>query len=122
MATVTKAPGAGEFLVSEASGTRSRDTVTVLSGQVLEAGTVVGKLSSGGKYKAYDNDASDGTQAAVGIVIDAVDATGGDTLAAVIARDAEVDQTKLKWGAAVTTQGEKDAAYVDLAALGIIFR
>jgi hypothetical protein len=122
MATVTKTAGAGEFIVSKANGTRSIDTVTVLSGQVLEAGTVIGKVTASGKYKAYDNDAADGTQTATGIVVDSVDATGGDTLAAVLVRDAEVDQSKLKWGAAVTTQGEKDAAYVDLAALGIIFR
>lgn len=36
-----------EFLVSEANGTLSRETVTILQGQVLKAGHVLGKVSVG---------------------------------------------------------------------------
>ena len=122
MTTVTMTQRAAEFLVSEASGTRSREAVTIASGNTILAGTVLGKITASGKYKAYDNDAADGTQAATCIAYDDVDASAGDALATVIVRDAEIDQSKLVWGAAVTTQAEKDAAYVDLAALGIIFR
>lgn len=45
MTTKTEGQHAGEFIVSEAPGTLSRDTVTVLSGQNLSAGAVLGKLT-----------------------------------------------------------------------------
>jgi len=57
-------------------------SVTVASGEgVLEAGTVLGKVTASGKYAAYDNAASDGTQTAVAILADKVDATSSDQLA-----------------------------------------
>jgi hypothetical protein len=42
----------------------SREEVTIVSGQNLVAGAVVGKITTGGKYTAYDNVAVDGSQAA----------------------------------------------------------
>lgn len=45
MTTLTEGQHAGEFLVSEDEGTLSRDTVTVLSGQNLKAGEVIGKAT-----------------------------------------------------------------------------
>lgn len=39
---------AGGFMVSEARGFRSREEITVLSGQNLKAGAVLGKVASGG--------------------------------------------------------------------------
>lgn len=39
---------AGGFMVSEAEGFRSRETITVLSGQNLVAGAVLGRVFSGG--------------------------------------------------------------------------
>lgn len=47
MTTLTETQHAGEFLVSEANKTRSRETVVVLSGQNLKAGHVVGKVAVG---------------------------------------------------------------------------
>lgn len=44
MTTKTEAIHPGEFILSEAEGSRSRDTVTILSGQNLKAGAVLGKL------------------------------------------------------------------------------
>jgi len=46
MATLTEGQHAGEFLVSEANGRRSRETITVASGQDLSAGTVLGKITA----------------------------------------------------------------------------
>ena len=39
---------------------------------------MVGKITASGKYTAYDNDAVDGSQAAVGILLFDCDASGGD--------------------------------------------
>jgi len=44
MTTKTETPHAGEFLVSEAEGTRSRRAITVLADQVLKAGAIIGFL------------------------------------------------------------------------------
>lgn len=109
-------------MISEANGALSREAITVLSGENLVAGTVIGKVTASGKYVGYDNDAADGSQVAAGILFDAVDASAADALGVAIVRLAEVDTDKLQWDAAVTTQGEKDAAIVDLAANFVIAR
>ncbi len=49
---------------------------------VLASGTVLGKLTAG-QYAAYNDSLSDGTQTAVGILLEA--ATGGDDAAMVTA-------------------------------------
>ena len=40
-------------------------TITVLSGETLEAGAVLGKVTASGKYKALDPAAVDGSEVAV---------------------------------------------------------
>ncbi|MGH6900186.1 MAG: head decoration protein, partial [Geminicoccaceae bacterium] len=37
---------AGEFVVSEGNGKISRETITVLSGETLQAGAVLGKVTA----------------------------------------------------------------------------
>ena len=44
----------GEFMVSQANGARSRGTGTVLSGQTLVVGELVGIETASGKYVAYN--------------------------------------------------------------------
>ncbi len=44
---LTEGRHSAEFIMSEASGSRSRDTITVASGAALVAGTVVGKITIG---------------------------------------------------------------------------
>ena len=120
MTTMSKTLSA--FVKYEAPQNYSREDVTVLSGQNLAIGTVVGRLTTGGKIKAYDNDAADGTQTAIGVITADVNASTGDTPGVIIARHAILAKESLVWGAAVTTQGEKDAAYVELEAIGILCR
>ena len=122
MAVLTEGTYAGESIMSESNGTRSRETVTVLSGQNLSAGAVLGKVTASGKYVAYTVGASDGSQNAVAILFDAVDATSGDKEGVILARDMEANKLGLVWGGTVTTQGHKDTAYASLATVGIIAR
>ncbi len=110
------------LLYEECDHGYSRDNITLVSGQNLAAGTVLGKITTGGKFTAYDNDAVDGSQTVAGILLDATNASAGDKTAVAIVRHAIVVKEGLVWGAAVTTQGEKDAAYVDLKAIGILTR
>ncbi len=121
MTVQTEAIHKGEGKLSEANGTRSREQITVVSGQNLGAMFVVGKITATGKYAQYDNAAADGTQTAAGILVGAVDASGADQLGLLLARDAEVDYDLLQWKAGMN-QSDKDAGVADLAAIGIIVR
>lgn len=123
MPTKTETQGAFAFLKSEAPGDLSREAIVIASGSgVVLAGTVLGKVTASGKYKPYDDDASDGTQTATAILAYDVDATSADVAVVAIVRLAEVWRDRLVWGAAVTTAGEKTNAYTDLATANIAVR
>lgn len=114
--------GAGAFLKSEANGDLSRDVVTVLSGTgKLPAGMVLGRITASGKVRPYDNDATDGSQTAIGVLLYDVDATSSDVAAVAIVRQAEVFADRLQWASTVAV-GERSPAYVELAAAGVIVR
>lgn len=105
----------GEFLLSEANGTRSREQVTIAAAATaMVAGTVVGKISASGKYKAYSNVAADGTEVAAGVLLYNVADSAADQKVVIIARDAEVQASVLT--------GSDAAGVTDLAAVGIIVR
>ncbi len=61
----------------------------------------------------------DGRHRAQGILYDAVDASAADKVGVIIARDTEVREADLEWGAAITA-AEKEMAKNDLKALGVI--
>lgn len=212
MTAFTEGNYAGEHIISEANGTRSRDVVTLASGNNLAAGTVLGRVrgsatsaavgtntgngamgaitlsagalegdyklvivepaadagafvledplgrvvghgnvgsafsggglaftladgatdfvagdtikitvAAGTKYGAFGQDATDGTEVAVGVLFDAVDASSADKPAVIHARDCEVAASKLTWPNDIEA-GEKTTALAQLAALGIIAR
>lgn len=121
MTTLTETKHPGEFIASEANDTISRDTVTLVSGQNCVAGTVLGKITTGGKYTILAPGASDGSQAAAAVLFDNVDATAGDTLAVVIARTAELNAGEVTWPAGITGP-QKLTATGQLAALGVTLR
>lgn len=112
----------GGFLISEADGHLSRDNGTLVTGQNLEAGQVLGKITSGGKWAFYDNDASDGTQVAAGILYASVNATSADQPCVVITRDAEVNGKELIWESGGSPTVDQAAGTLDLAALHVIVR
>jgi hypothetical protein len=126
MTTLTEGRHAAEFLLSEGNGLISRDTVTLHGGFTgatkLKAGTVLGKLTSGGKYVASPASGSDGSQTGVAVLLYNVDISVADVDAAVIARDAEVNGAALEYETSVDLDSEKAAKAVQLAAVGIIVR
>jgi Bacteriophage lambda head decoration protein D len=119
---LTEKHHAGGFLISEGDGHYSRDNVTMDSSiaTALEPGTVLGKITASGKYVAYDNQASDGSQAAAAILYGSVDVTGADQVACVIVRTAEVNGDELVWPGGSPT--DQTAGIADLKTLGIIVR
>jgi hypothetical protein len=119
MTVLTEGRHAGEFLVSEANGTLSRDTVTVASGQKLEAGTVV-ELNHANKAIVF---ATDSDSVAAGVLFNAVDATDADVPGAVIiARLAEVKAEALVVDSGDSDTPGKEAAIASLRLLTIIAR
>lgn len=115
MTTLTEPTRAGEFLVSEGNGRISRDVETVASGSgKLTAGTVLGRITASGKLAAYDDTATDGSETAVAVLFETVDATSADAKAVIVSRLAEVN------GAELTGLDANGTA--DLAAVNIIVR
>lgn len=112
----------GEFIISEANNTRSRGTGTVLSGETLEVGELVGIETSSGKYVAYDPDGTiTGSDTVAGISFAAIDASDADVGNAVfIVRDAEVRDTDLTYNESVS--GTTTTEVAGLKSLGIIVR
>jgi hypothetical protein len=121
MAVQTEGAHTGEFILSESEGTRSREVITLISGQNLASGTVLGIITASGKYTKYDDASALGQQVAAGILYANVDASAGDTKAVVIVRDAEVKAGALIWPVTADAT-EKAAAKVAFAANGIIIR
>lgn len=112
---LTETLHAGEFIVSEANGTRSREEITVAAAAAaLPVGQVLGKITASGKYVAYSNAALDGSEVAAAILYDAAADSASDQKAVAIVRDAEVDESLLT--------GLDANGKTDLQALGIVFR
>lgn len=123
MTVFTEGRNPGEFLLSEASGNRSRDVITVASGAgVIAPGTVLGKLTSGGKYTPSPATGADGSQTAVAVALYGCDATSADQKLVVIARDAEVNVNLLAYASSVDDATKRTAKASQLAAVGIIVR
>lgn len=119
MAALTEGMHEGEFIGELAMGIGYHvDEVTVLSGQNLVAGTVVGAQTSGGKYVAYDNAGTDdGRRTVAGVLVAAVDASGGDAPGKVLKRGpAMINLNDLTWAAGIDA-AEKTAALASLLAL-----
>jgi Bacteriophage lambda head decoration protein D len=112
----------GDLLKYEAPNLYSRDRVTVLSGQTLPLGAVVGLVTSSGKVKQIDPSATDGSQYAAGVLIQDVDAHLADrTDGLMVARHAIVADHALQWPAGITL-AEQQAAVLQLKALGVLVR
>ena len=113
----------GEFILSEANGQRSRETITIASGAgIIAAGTVLGKVTASAKYVASAAGASDGSEVPAAINIYGAVATASDVTVSAIVRDAEVNGKCLTYHADRDQPAEKTAANVSLANLGVIVR
>jgi len=118
----TESMNLGDLLKYEAPNLYSRDRVTVAAGQNLPLGAVVGMVTATGKVKQIDPSATDGTQVAAGVLMQACDAALAErTDGLIVARHAIVADHALQWPSGITT-GEQQAAIAQLKALGILVR
>lgn len=122
MATYTEATNLGDLLKREFEPIYNRESVTLITGQNLTLGAVLGKITASGKYTAVAPSASDGSQTAAAVLLADVDATSADKKAVILARGpAVVSSGYLVWPGGCTTN-QKAAATNQLAALGIVAR
>jgi len=111
-----------DIVKDEGKNRFSRDTDTLASGSgLVKIGTVLGKVTASGKFKPLALAASDGTQLAGAIILQAADATSADQSVVNLKRRAQVVLQELVWPAGITDP-QKKTAIEQLAALGIIAR
>ncbi len=129
MTTFNEGRHTGEGLLSEATGSRSRESVTVASGAgIIAPGSVLGLYTSGanaGKYALAPAAAADpdvGNQVAVAIALYGCDATSADQKIAVVTRDAEFNGNTLTFHSSVNDAAKIAAKATQLAARGVIVR
>jgi len=87
----------GALLKYEADKNYCRDIVTIVAGENLAMGTVLGRKNSDGTCKmvTVDNSVLDGTYTAYAVLLEDVDATEEAKEALIIARDAIVSKSAL---------------------------
>ena len=113
----------GDLLKYEEESLRySRDQVTVSAGQNLELGAVVGRVTATAKIKRFDPAATDGTEHAIGLILEPIDATLIDREDGILlARHGIVASHAVVWPAGITA-GQKATAIAALETRGILIR
>lgn len=108
---------AGAHILHELSPQLSRENITLTGGNYV-AGTVLAKVTATGKYKQLAPAAADGTQTAVMILFDGVDASGGDKPGIGHDFGVVVKDSDLTWPAGITAP-QKASAIASLRAQGV---
>jgi len=111
----------GDWLKFEEDNLFSREEVTVVSGQNLGTGTVIGIITASGKVSQLAPAAADGSENAAGVLLLPVDATAGDQPGVTVARHVLCSDKGLVWPAGITGP-QKTAAINQLKTLGILVR
>jgi hypothetical protein len=94
------------------------DTATLLSGQNLKRGTLLGKITSGGKLKISAVGAGDGSENPYAILAEDTDASSGDQDNTLIYIGGAFNINKMTFGTDHTAASVKDA----LRDLGIVLK
>jgi hypothetical protein len=126
MPTLTMSPTLGDLLKFELNASYCRETVTLKAGTNYLLGSVLGRITASGKYR-HSPEASvagdEGAETAVAVLIEAVDATGGDKTGLVVARSpAIVSKAALVFDASVDDDTKKGTKHAELSTAGIVPR
>lgn len=123
MAPLTQSPTEGDLLKLDLGKNYTREVVTLASGSSYAIGSVVGQITASGKYRLATATGTDGAETAAGVLIAAVDATGGDVSGVVIKRGpAIVSKAMLVFDTSVDDTPKTAAKLSELSALGIVAR
>jgi hypothetical protein len=123
MAVIEEGKNLGDLLNWELDRNYCREVVTVASGQNLKQGAIVGIVTTTGfaKIVSIDPEEEDGSDAAVGVILEDADATSGAKSAVIIARAAIVIADGVTFPAGASDSQKKKIAG-ELKAVGILIR
>jgi Bacteriophage lambda head decoration protein D len=123
MTVLTQPPTQGDVLKFELNPNYTRETVTLLAGTDYPVGAVLGRITTGGKYKLSPAAGSDGAQTAAAVLLYAVDAAAADAPGVVLMRGpAIVSKAALVVDPSVDDAAKVAAKHSQLVALGIVPR
>ena len=113
----------GALLKYELDKNYSREVVMIAKGQNLKMGTVLGKIKTDGTYKIVSiaEEESDGSDVAVGILLQNIDATTMATKTLILARIGIVSASKVIYPDAIS-EDQKKSILAQLETRGIITR
>jgi len=112
------------FILSEPHGTVAREVVTIASGEgVLEAGTVLGRVTATGRYVASPNASvagKEGAETAVAVLGYQVDATSADAKAVIVdgGGGVEVKASMLVFHSSVDNAAKRNTKLTQLRSVG----
>lgn len=122
MPTTTEPLARGEYVLTEGNGEISRAVATLITGQNLVAGTVLGVITASGKLTRCAHAAADGSQNAAGILFGDTNATAADVTGVVYtARLSEVRSAQILFSAGASG-GNILTQTAALLALNIVLR
>lgn len=98
-----------DLLAGDNVGPVTEGRVTIVSGQKLARGALLGKITTGGKYTASLSASSDGSQTPVAILANDVDASGGDVTNALVYVSGEFNERRVIFGTGHTAASVRDA-------------
>jgi hypothetical protein len=126
MPVLTMAPTLGDLLKYELNGNYTREVITLKAGTNYALGSVLGMITASGKYRlspAAEVTGDEGAEDAVAVLIEAIDATGGDQTALIVARGPVIlSRDALVFDAAVDDAAKTAAKHAELAAAGLVPR
>ena len=112
----------GDLLKYEADALYSRERATVAAGPALRLGTVLGAVTATGLLYPLTLEATDGTQAAIAVLLyDCAAYQNPRTNAIILARHAIVAHHALIWPEGITAE-QQHIAIAELKAAGILVR
>lgn len=120
MPVIAEQANLGDLIKYEAGSLFSREDIIVNTGQNIAFATVVARLTTGGNIVTL-NSGGGGSDVAVGIICDDVNASTGAKKSLMIARHAIVAEDAVVWPAG-TTATQMATAISQLKALGILIR
>jgi hypothetical protein len=123
MKTFIEPNNLGDLLKYEAEKNYCREAVTVAQGQNLKLGTILGMSNDTDQVKAVslNDEATDGTNIAIGVLIEDVNATSEAKKSLMVARDAIVSSACVVFPAEATAD-QKKKIIKELEARGVVIR
>ena len=126
MPVLTSAPTLGDLLKFELNASYTRETVTLKAGTSYPLGSVLGRIIASGEFRlspAAEVVGDEGAEAAIAVLLEAVDATDAAVTGLIAARGPViVADAALAFDASVDQPAERTAKIVQLAAMGLVAR